>query len=65
MILTRYKILIACAPFPFEATIVATNETAAIAKARHEGRGLKLGRKVLEIIEDSRFEMHNPNEKGG
>ena len=63
MILTRYKVLIACAPFPFEATVVATNEAAAIAKARFEGRGLKLGRKILEIVADSRFEMRNPNEE--
>lgn len=60
MILTRYKVLIACVPYPFEAMVVATNEKAAIEKARFEGRGLKLGRKVLSVEVDSRFETVRP-----
>jgi len=40
--------------------VVATNEKAAIEKARFEGRGLKLGRKVLSVEVDSRFETVRP-----
>lgn len=60
MILTRYNILIDRAGYPFQCQVVATNEKAAIEKARFEGRGLKLKRKVLEIEVDSRFETVTP-----
>ena len=48
--LNRYKVELACAPFPFLATVRAFNEKSAIGKAKYQAKqcGLKTG-KVLFI----------------
>ena len=52
MTLTRYQVLLACAPFPFQSSIcVANDRKGAIAKAKAEAKryGLKT-RRVIEVV---------------
>ena len=63
MILTRYKGLLACVPFPFEFIVTANNVSSATRKAKFQAKlhGLKPGR-LIDITVDSRFEIENKKE---
>lgn len=42
MKVSRYRITLACVPFPFETQVVATTEEAAIKKAKYQASRCKL-----------------------
>lgn len=54
---TRYKILLACVPFSFDCSVVATNKKAALSKAKWIARveyQLKVCRSGHAVYEESR-----------
>jgi hypothetical protein len=57
---TRYRIELACVPFPFQSTIVAFNRESAIKKALFQARQCKLDAKeVLEVYEVCKVKIEN------